>query len=214
MGKKSSPIALRLGITRTWDSKWYVKPQEYTKYLAQDIELREWTTAKFKEAGVSRVEIERNADNVKLIVHCAKPGLIIGRSGEQIKEITKELRAKYGSQFNVQVKEVRNQDADAKLVAESIASQIERRFNFRRVAKMALQRAKESGAKGMKIQIAGRLNGVDIARSEKFQEGTVPLHTFRAKIDYATARAETTYGSIGIKVWVYNGLKFKNESLG
>ncbi|MCB9809644.1 30S ribosomal protein S3 [Candidatus Peribacteria bacterium] len=211
MGKKVSPIALRLGITRTWDSKWFAG-RDYKAKMLQDVRLRRFIEKSFAEAEVSSVGIERQGDAVKLIVHCAKPGMVIGRSGEQIKETTQKLRAEYGNHFDIQVKEVRKPDADAQLVAASIASQIERRLPFRRVGKMALQRAQENGAKGMKILISGRLNGADIARQEKMHFGTVPLHTFRADIDYATARAETTYGSIGVKVWIYNGLVFKNDA--
>ncbi|MCF7831038.1 30S ribosomal protein S3 [Candidatus Gracilibacteria bacterium] len=212
MGKKVSPHSLRIGITRTWDSKWYAKRDFKDKFL-QDIAIREYLRKKLDKAGVSKIEINRSAGKISVRIHTAKPGLIIGRGGEAIGELAKELGAKFSDVFDVAVQEIRKPDADAQLIADSVAEQITRRFPYRRVVKMAVDRAKDAGVKGIKIGISGRLNGVDIARREAHSHGTVPLHTLRAKIDYATSTAPTTYGSIGVKVWVYHGLVFKNESL-
>jgi len=213
MGKKVSPHSLRIGITRSWDSKWFAGRDFKEKFL-QDVAIRKFLEKKLKPAGVAKVEIHRSAGKITTIIYAAKPGLIIGRGGEAIGDLSKELSSKFKDVFDVSVQEVRKPDANAQLIAQSIADQIERRFPYRRVAKMAVDRAKDAGAKGVKIAIAGRLNGVDIARREEYTHGTVPLHTLRANIDYATATAPTTYGSIGIKVWVYHGLVFKNEKLG
>ena len=215
MGKKVSPISIRVGITRKWDSTWYSNNKDFKGKLLQDIAIRKFLTKKFaRKAALSKVAINRGGGKVSVVIHSGKPGVIIGRSGENIENLNKELRAKFGDKtINVSVQEVRKADGDAQIVADSVAEQIERRFPFRRVCKMALDRAKEAGLKGMKIQISGRLNGVDIARREIYSFGTVPLHTLRAKISYATARANTTYGVIGIKVWTYHGLVFKNDML-
>lgn len=212
MGKKVSPHSLRIGITRTWDSLWYAKRDYKAKFL-QDLQIREFLTKKLHKAGISKVEIIRSAAKIKAIIHAAKPGLIIGRGGDQIGELTKELNQKYDEAFEVAVQEIRKPDADATLIAQSVAEQISRRFPHRRVMKMAVERARENGVKGVKIKASGRLNGVDIARTETYGDGTVPLHTLRANIDYATARAETMYGTIGIKVWIYHDLVFKNQKL-
>ncbi len=215
MGKKVSPISIRVGITRKWDSTWYSDNKGFKDKLLQDIAIRKFLTKKFaRKAALSKVEINRGGGKIAVIVHTGKPGVIIGRSGENIENLNKELREKFGDKtIIVSVQEVRKADGDAQIIADSVAEQIERRFPFRRVCKMALDRAKDAGLKGMKIQISGRLNGVDIARREIYSFGTVPLHTLRAKINYATARANTTYGVIGIKVWTYHGLVFKNDIL-
>jgi small subunit ribosomal protein S3 len=212
MGKKVSPISLRIGITRSWDSKWYAK-RDYKDLFLQDLQIRKFLEKRCLNAGVARIEIVRSADKIKVTIHTPKPGMIVGRGGESIGELQKELRQVFGRNFEVKVQEVRKPEADAKLIAENIAQQITRRFPYRRVVKMALERAKESGAKGIKVKVGGRLNGVDIARSETYSKGTVPLHTLRADIDYAHAEAETMYGIIGVKVWVYRGLVFKNKAL-
>ncbi len=212
MGKKVSPISLRIGITRTWDSKWYAK-RDYKKNLLQDLEIRAYIEKTLAKAGIARIEIVRSAGKVILTIHTPKPGMIVGRGGEAIGELQRTLTNKFGELFEVKVQEIRKPDMDAKLVAENIAEQIEKRFPYRRVAKMALEKARESGAKGIKIKIGGRLNGVDIARSETYSSGTVPLHTLRANIEYNHAEANTTYGVIGVKVWIYTGLVFKNQSL-
>jgi small subunit ribosomal protein S3 len=213
MGKKVSPHSIRIGITRKWDSSWYAKGKQYKKYFLQDVRIREHLTAKYKDASLSKVEIKRSAKKVEVILHTAKPGTIIGRSGENIKKITDGLKDQFGENFTITVQEIQKPDSNAQLVAYNVSEQIARRFPFRRVCKMALEKAKESGVKGIKIQVSGRLNGVDIARVETYSYGTVPLHTLRANIDYATARCDTTYGVIGIKVWTYHGLVFKNENI-
>ncbi|MCF7905921.1 30S ribosomal protein S3 [Candidatus Gracilibacteria bacterium] len=213
MGKKVSPHSLRIGITKTWDSRWYANRDFKEKFL-QDVEIRKYLEKNLASAGISRIEIHRSAGKISVILHVAKPGIVIGRGGEAIGELSKKLSQKFGGEmFDVSVQEIRKPDADVKLVAESIAQQISRRFPYRRVVKMAIDRAKDSGVKGVKVAVSGRLNGVDISRSESYSHGTVPLHTLRANIDYATATAATTYGSIGVKVWVYHGLVFKNEAL-
>ena len=212
MGKKVSPHSLRIGITRTWDSLWYDKRGYKAKFL-QDVAIRKYLTVKCEKAGLSKIEIHRSAADTEIIIHCAKPGILIGRSGEAIDVLKKTLDTRFDEGFKVSVHEVRKPDTDANIIAQSVADQITRRFPYRRVTKMAIDRAKEGGVKGVRILVGGRLNGVDIARSEKYSYGTVPLHTLRARIDYATSRAETTYGTIGIKVWVYHGLVFKNEKL-
>jgi small subunit ribosomal protein S3 len=212
MGKKVSPISLRIGITRTWDSRWFSKKDYQAKFL-QDLEIRNSLKKDLFKAGVSRIEIVRNTGKIEIVIHAAKPGMIVGRGGEEIQALQKKLNVKFGENFAVTVQEVRKPEADAELIAQNIADQVERRFPYRRVCKMAIEKARESGVKGVKILISGRLNGVDIARKETYIEGTVPLHTLRADIDYATAEAATMYGQIGIKVWIYRGLVFKNKTL-
>jgi len=212
MGKKVSPISLRIGITRTWNSRWFAKKDFQQKFL-QDLELRKFLSKKCEKAGVSKIEIVRNTGKIEIVIHAAKPGMIVGRGGEEIQALQKLLKDKYGEIFSVNVQEVRKPEADAQLMALNIADQIERRFPYRRVCKMSVEKAREAGVKGVKVMVSGRLNGVDIARKETYAEGTVPLHTLRADIDYATAEANTMYGVIGIKVWVYRGLVFKNQSL-
>ncbi len=212
MGKKVSPISLRLGITRTWESRWFAK-RDYKQKFLQDIQIRKYLEKDLAAAGISKIEIERSADKVRVIIYTAKPGMIVGRGGENISNLTKTLGQKFGEMFDISIQEIRKPDADASLIAQNIADQVARRFPYRRVVKMAVQRAEEAGVKGIKVIVSGRLNGVDIARKEKYGAGTVPLHTLRAKIDYSTAKAPTTYGSIGVKVWVYHGLVFKNENL-
>ena len=210
MGKKVSPISLRMGITRTWDSKWFSKKDFQAKFL-QDLEIRKYLKTSLAKAGVSRIEIIRNTGKIEIIIHAAKPGMIVGRGGEDIQKLQKTLKDKFAETFSVTVQEIRKPEADAELIAQNIADQVEKRFPYRRVCKMAIERAREGGVKGVKVLISGRLNGVDIARKETYIEGTVPLHTLRADIDYATAEAATMYGQIGIKVWVYRGLVFKNK---
>ena len=219
MGKKVSPVSLRVGITRTWDSRWWAgfgqrgSGKSFSHQLLQDLEIRKLLHQKLAPAGVSKVEIERSAAKITVIVHAAKPGMIVGRGGDEINKLSKALQHQHGEMFDIKVQEVRKPDADANLIAKNVAEQIAKRFPFRRVMKMAAQRAQESGAKGVKILVSGRLNGVDIARKEKVVLGTVPLHTLRANIEYAEASAPTTYGTIGVKVWIYHGLVFRNEAL-
>jgi small subunit ribosomal protein S3 len=211
MGKKVSPHSIRIGITRKWDSSWYAKGKKYKQYFLQDVRVREYLTNKYKESAVSKVEIKRSPKKIEIILHTAKPGAIIGRSGENIKKITDDLKRRFDDNFTITIQEIQKPDGNAQLIAYNVSDEIKRRFPFRRVCKMALEKAKESGIKGVKIQVSGRLNGVDIARVETYAHGTVPLHTLRANIDYATARCDTTYGVIGIKVWTYHGLVFKNQ---
>ncbi len=210
MGKKVSPHSLRIGITRTWNSRWYAKRDFQDKFL-QDLEIRKYLEANYKKAGLAKAEIVRSAGKISIIMHAAKPGMIVGRGGEEIQNLQKTLKQKFGEVFEVNVQEVRKPEANAQLIAQNIADQITRRFPYRRVCKMAVDKAKESGVKGVKVKVGGRLNGVDIARSETYSAGTVPLHTLRANIDYATSEASTMYGVIGVKVWVYHGLVFKKN---
>lgn len=212
MGKKVSPISLRMGITRSWDSKWYAG-RDFKKKFLEDLEIRKFLEEKLRSAGIAKIEIDRNADKIALAIHAAKPGIIVGRGGENIGVLQKELKNRFGEDFSINVQEVRKPEANAKLVAEDIADQISRRFPYRRVVKMAVDKAKEARVQGIKVIVGGRLNGVDIARSETYTHGRVPLHTLRADIDYFHAEADTMYGVIGVKVWVYNGLVFKNQAL-
>ena len=212
MGKKVSPHSLRIGITRTWNSRWYAKRGFQEKFL-QDLEIRKYLKSKYQKAGISNIEIVRSAGSVSVVIHAAKPGMIVGRGGEEIQSLQKALKQKFNELFDVTVQEVRRPETNAQLIADSIADQVSRRFPYRRVCKMAVEKAKEAGVKGIKIVISGRLNGVDIARSETYNAGTVPLHTLRANIDYARSEAPTMYGIIGVKVWTYHGLVFKNKNL-
>lgn len=212
MGKKVSPISLRIGITRSWDSKWYAK-RDYKEKFLQDLAIRDYIEKTLVKAGIAQIEMVRSSGKIVLTIHTPKPGMIVGRGGEAIGELQKTLTQKFGEVFDVKVQEVRKPDASAKLIAENIAEQISKRFPYRRVAKMALEKAKEAGAKGIKVKIGGRLNGVDIARSETYNSGTVPLHTLRANIDYFHAEANTMYGIIGVKVWIYTGMVFKNKNI-
>lgn len=213
MGQKVNPICMRLGINRQWDSKWYANKKKYSKTLHQDIKIEKLILAKLKDAGVSRVEILRTANAVSINIHTAKPGIIIGRGGENIEKLREDLEKKFNTKFSVNIVEIKKPNLDAQIVAESVAQQIARRISYRRAAKMAIQRSIESGAIGIKIRVAGRLNGVEIARTEFFAQGKIPLHTFRADIDYAYLPAPTTYGQIGVKVWIYKGDVFKNETV-
>lgn len=213
MGQKINPKGLRIGIIRTWDSKWFANKHDYKNRLHLDIELRKFIKKHFTEGHISRIEILKDANVTKLILHSSRPGTIIGRQGEGIEKFQEVLEKKFHpNRFNVSIKEIKNPDVDAFLVAENIARQITRRVSYRRAIKTALDRAMESGAQGIKIGVKGRLNGVEIARSEMFTEGKIPLHTLRANIDFATYAAWTTYGSIGIKVWIYKGEIFNKVS--
>ena len=213
MGQKVNPKSLRIGIIRTWDSKWFAKKEQYKKLLHLDIQVRKFVKDYFKEGHIARVEILRDANTSQLIIHTSRPGNIIGRQGEGVEKFQEILEKKFRpNRFSVSVKEVKNPDMDALLVAENIAQQITRRVSYRRAIKTALQRAMESGAKGIKVGVKGRLNGVEIARSEMFTEGKIPLHTLRANIDYSAYPAWTTYGVIGVKVWIYKGEVFNRVS--
>ncbi|EDP67160.1 30S ribosomal protein S3 [Carnobacterium sp. AT7] len=204
MGQKINPTGLRVGIIRDWDSKWYAE-KDFANYLHEDIAIREYIAKKLSDASVSKVEIERAANRVNVSVHTAKPGMVIGKGGSEVDALRKKLNDLTGKRVHINIVEIKRPDLDAKLVGEGIARQLESRVAFRRAQKQAIQRTMRAGAKGIKTMVSGRLNGADIARSETHSEGTVPLHTLRADIDYAWEEAATTYGKLGIKVWIYRG---------
>jgi len=207
MGQKVNPIGFRVGITRGWESVWYASDKNFGNQLREDIQVRRYVKARLKHAGVSRIIIERPADKIKVTVHTSRPGVVIGKKGAEIDAVRGELMRKFGREVQVFIVEVRRPEAEAQLVAENVAFQLERRVAFRRAMKRAVQSALRMGAKGVRINCAGRLGGAEIARTEWYREGRVPLHTLRADIDYGFAEANTTYGIIGIKVWVFNGIK-------
>lgn len=204
MGQKVHPNGLRVGVIRDWDSKWYAE-KDYASLLHEDLKIREYIEERLVDASVSKVEIERAAKRVNITIHTAKPGMVIGKGGSEVEALRKQLNELTGKRVHINIVEVKRADLDAKLVAESIARQLESRVSFRRAQKQAIQRTIRSGAKGIKTQVSGRLGGADIARAEHYSEGTVPLHTLRADIDYAHAEADTTYGKLGVKVWIYRG---------
>ena len=204
MGQKVHPIGIRLGIVKDWTSKWYAGNQ-YAKYLNVDLKVREFLEKKLYAAGVSRIQIERPAANARINIHTARPGIIIGKKGGDVDDLRRDVSKIMGVPVHINIEEVRKPELDACLVAQNIAQQIERRVMFRRAMKRSVQTAMRQGALGIKITISGRLGGAEIARTEWYREGRVPLHTFRADIDYSTARAKTTYGIIGIKVWIFKG---------
>ena len=204
MGQKVHPIGMRVGVIRDWDAKWYDE-KEYAEYLHEDLRIRKFIASKLADAAVSTVEIERAANRVNVSIHTAKPGMVIGKGGAEVENLRKELNKLTGKRVHINIVEIKKPDLDAKLVGEGIARQLENRVAFRRAQKQAIQRTMRSGAKGIKTQVSGRLNGADIARSEGYSEGTVPLHTLRADIDYAWEEADTTYGKLGVKVWIYRG---------
>ncbi len=204
MGQKTHPTGIRLGITRTWDSRWYLK-KGYADQLLQDIIIRREIKDKLFHAGVSRIEIERAGQKIRVIIHTARPGIIIGKKGAEVEKLRKDIELLSGKQAAVDIKEIRKPEIDAQLVAENIALQLEKRVAFRRAMKKSVASALRFGAQGIKIACAGRLAGAEIARTEWYREGRVPLHTFRADINYGFAQAKTTYGIIGVKVWVYTG---------
>ena len=212
MGQKVHPIGLRVGIIKDWQSKWYAE-KDYADLLHEDIKIREYLENRLKTAAVSSIEIERAANRVNITIHTGKPGMVIGKGGSEVEALRKSLNALTGKKVHFNIVEIKKVDLDAKLVAENIARQLENRISFRRAQKQAIQRAMRAGAKGIKTQVSGRLGGADIARAEHYSEGTVPLHTLRADIDYATAEADTTYGKLGVKVWIYRGevLPTKND---
>lgn len=204
MGQKAHPIGNRLGIIKTWDSRWFLK-KGYSGQLIEDLKLRKMIKAKLYHAGLSRIEIERAGQKIRVIVHTARPGIIIGKKGAEVEKLRKDVDAMTGCESTVDIKEIRKPEIDAQLVAENIALQLEKRVAFRRAMKKAVSSALRFGAQGIKVACAGRLAGAEIARSEWYREGRVPLHTFRADIDYGTTEAKTTFGLIGVKVWIYNG---------
>ncbi len=205
MGHKVHPIGIRLGISKDWNSKWFAGKREYAEYLSADLRVRELLKKKLAAAGISRITIERPAKTARVTIHTARPGVVIGKKGEDIEKLRREVTAVMGVPTHINVNEVRKPELDAQLVAESIAQQLERRIMFRRAMKRAVGNAMRLGSLGIKVNVAGRLNGAEIARSEWYREGRVPLHTLRADIDYGFAEAKTTYGIIGVKVWVYKG---------
>lgn len=204
MGHKVHPYGFRLGYNKNWKSRWF-SDKKYAEYVFEDSKLRKYVKQKLFHAGISKIEIERAADKVRLILFTARPGIVIGRKGVEIEKLRAELKGKFGREFVIEVNEIRRPETDAQLVAESIAQQLERRVAFRRAIKKTLGMAQKFGAQGIKVQCGGRLGGAEIARTEWAREGRVPLHTLRADIDYGVALAKTTYGVIGIKVWVFKG---------
>ena len=208
MGQKVHPTGIRLGIIKDWTSKWYADTGDYADFLHVDMKVRDYLKQKLSNASVSRIQIERPANNARVIIHTARPGIVIGKKGEDIERLRMEVSKMMGIPAHVSVEEIRKPELDATLVAESVAQQIERRIMFRRAMKRAVTNTMRLGAQGIKINVAGRLNGAEIARSEWYREGRVPLHTLRADIDYGTARSNTTYGVIGIKVWIFKGEVF------
>jgi len=205
VGQKVNPIGLRVGIIRDWESKWYAG-KDFGDLLLEDVKIREHLKNRLKDSAVSRIEIERAANRVNVTINTAKPGMVIGKGGSEVENLRNEItKIAGGKKVHINISEIKHPDLDAILVAESIAQQLERRVSFRRALKQAIQRTMRSGAKGIKTAVSGRLGGAEIARSEGYSEGTVPLHTLRADIDYGTAEAHTTYGRIGVKVWIYRG---------
>lgn len=205
MGQKVHPTGIRLGIVKKHASTWYASPKNYAAYLLTDLQVRNFLSKRLKAASVSRIEIERPAENARITIKTARPGIVIGKKGEDVERLRKDVSKMMGVPVHINIEEIRKPELDAKLVADSIASQLERRVMFRRAMKRAVQNAMRLGAKGIKVSVAGRLGGAEIARTEWYREGRVPLHTLRADIDYSTSRAETTYGTIGVKVWIFKG---------
>lgn len=205
MGQKVNPVGLRVGIIRDWESKWFANKKEYTELLHEDIKVRDYVLNRLKDASVSSVEIERAANRVNVNIHTAKPGMVIGKGGAEVDALRNQLSSMTGKRVHINITEIKAPELNAQLVADGIAQQLERRVAFRRAMKQSIQRTMRAGAKGIKVQVSGRLAGAEIARTEGYSEGTVPLHTLRADIDYATSEAHTTYGRIGVKVWIYRG---------
>ncbi len=213
MGQKIHPTGFRLGIVTDWNSKWYADSKDYANYLHADLKVREFLKKKLQHASVSKIEISRPAKNARIIIHTARPGIVIGKKGEDIERLRLQVSKMMGVPVHINIEEIRKPELDATLVAESVSQQLVKRIMFRRAMKRAVSNAMRLGAQGIRINVGGRLNGAEIARSEWYREGRVPLHTLRANIDYGTAEALTTYGIIGIKVWIFKGEVFdKNES--
>ncbi|OGJ61906.1 30S ribosomal protein S3 [Candidatus Peribacteria bacterium RIFCSPLOWO2_01_FULL_51_18] len=208
MGQKVNPNGFRIGITHSWPSTWFATKTKFRNMFLDDVRIRRHIQKKFKDSGISLLEIERGK-KVSVMIHTSKPGVIIGKQGAQIEDLRKELEKTFGGSFEINVQEIRSPDADAVCIAENIQGQIERRMPYRRACKMAIEKAMQSGAVGIKVGVSGRLNGAEIARSDSFKEGNVPLHTLRANIQFATKHARTTYGTIGVQVWVHKGMVFK-----
>lgn len=208
MGQKVHPIGMRLGVVKDWSSIWYADAKRYADYLNTDIAVREFIRKKLAHASVSKIEIHRPAKNARIVIHTARPGIVIGKKGEDIEALRKQISAMMSVPVHIGVEEIRKPELDAYLVAESVANQLERRIMFRRAMKRAVTNSMRLGAQGIKVMVAGRLNGAEIARTEWYREGRVPLHTIRADIDYGFAPARTTYGTIGVKVWIFRGEVF------
>ena len=205
MGQKVSPVGLRMGINKTWESNWYASNKNFAKYLNNDVKIRKYLNNKLKDAAVSSILIERNSKKTNIIINTAKPGVVIGHGGDEIEKIKKELSKLVGEEIQISIMEIKNPEIDASLVAESIAHQIENRVSFRIAQKKAIRNTMKAGAKGIKTSVSGRLGGAEMARTEGYTEGNIPLHTLRADVDYAHKEANTTYGKIGVKVWIYKG---------
>ena len=212
MGQKVHPIGFRLGIVKDWTSKWYANSKDYPDLLNTDISVREYLRKKLAKASVSRIQIDRPANNAQVVIHTARPGLVIGKKGEDIETLRAELIRRMGIPVHIRIEEIRKPELDAQLVAENIAQQLERRIMFRRAMKRAVTNTMRIGAQGIKVMASGRLNGAEIARSEAYREGRVPLHTLRADIDYGFVEAHTTYGVIGVKVWIFKGEIFNSPA--
>ncbi len=205
MGQKVHPLGFRLGVIKDWNSKWYANKRDYAELLHEDLEIRRVIKERFYTAGVSKIEIERAANRGKITIHTSRPGMVIGKGGSEVEKLRKDLEKLSGKQLQINIVEIKTPEVDAQLVAENIAFQLEKRISFRRAMRQAQQRALRMGAKGIKVAVSGRLGGAEIARTEWNPEGNVPLHTLRADIDYGFAEAETTFGQIGVKVWIYKG---------
>ncbi|MCC8022758.1 MAG: 30S ribosomal protein S3 [Clostridiales bacterium] len=205
MGQKIHPTGLRVGVIKDWDSRWYARKDAFADTLVEDHKLRTYLLERLSAAGVPKVEIERDAKRVRLNIHCAKPGMVIGRQGSEIEKLKADCQKMLGKDVSINIIEIKQPDLNATLVAQNIASQLERRVSFRRAVKQAIGRTMKLGAKGIKVQVSGRIGGAEIARVETYKEGTIPLQTIRADIDYGFAEAKTTYGRIGVKTWIYRG---------
>ena len=214
MGQKVNPNGLRLGINKDWEAKWYANNTDFSKVLEKDIKIRKYLEENLKNAGIAKVEIERSAKRCEVVIHTSKPGVMIGRGGEEIEKLKKQLSKVADEKIQISIVDIKKADINAQLVANSIAQQITNRASFRMAQKRAIRNAMRAGAKGIKTSVSGRLGGADMARSEGYTEGTIPLHTLRADVDYATAEADTTFGKIGVKVWIYKGeiLNKKNKN--
>lgn len=205
MGQKVNTHGLRVGVIKSWDARWYANDKEFGDTLVEDVKIRKFVKNATKDAGVPKIEIERKNNTIKLFIHCARPGIIIGRGGSEIEKLRAQVEKMTGKSVFINIVEVSHPDVDAQLVAENVAAQLERRVAFRRAMKQSIGRAMKLGSRGIKIAVSGRLGGADIARTEHYHEGTIPLQTLRADIDYGFAEADTTYGKIGVKVWIYKG---------
>ena len=205
MGQKVNPHGMRVGVIKDWDSRWYARPEKVGDLIVEDYNIRKFLKKKLYSAGVPKIEIERDSAKVKVFIHCSRPGVVIGKNGAEIEKVRQELEKMIGKPVGLSIVEVRNTDTNAQLVAENIAAQLEKRIGFRRAMKNSIGRAMRAGAKGIKVKCSGRLGGAEIARDESYHEGTIPLQTIRADIDYGFAEAATTYGRVGVKVWIYKG---------